>query len=164
MKCGLIIQRHSNVYQLRGENISHTVIHNNDCWVIIRCARKKKLEPVTQKCLSGCVYYRFWEFGVMVICIFPGRSKMDAWFREYKTCLLSINSGKSLVQWLKIDSVFETRDISFFVRHFFWKEVIVYRFCEIFVCCKVNVLLTVNCSTSVLWNQRDVLCIHFIRN
>jgi hypothetical protein len=29
----------------------------------------------------------------MEIFLFPGRSKMNAWSREHKTCILSLNSG-----------------------------------------------------------------------
>ena len=96
MNCGLIIQRLSNVVLTTGGKISHTVIPICDYWVRIECVKKQKRDPVPQKCLSGCVYYGFWECGIMDIFLFPGRSKMDAWSREYKTCIVSINSENHL--------------------------------------------------------------------
>jgi hypothetical protein len=95
INCGLIIQRLSNVVLTSRGKISHTFIPIYDCWVRIECAKQKR-DPVPQKYLSGCVYYGFWECGIREIFLFPGRSKMDAWSREYKTCILIINSGNHL--------------------------------------------------------------------
>lgn len=42
-------------------------------------------------CITGFESVVSW-----IYFFFPGRSKMDAWSREYKTCILIINSGNHL--------------------------------------------------------------------
>jgi hypothetical protein len=96
MKCGLIIQKLSNVGLNRRGKISHTVITIYDYWFWIECVKKQKRDAVPQKCLSGCVYYGFWVCGIMDKFLLSGRSKMNAWSRKYRTCILSINSGNHL--------------------------------------------------------------------